>query len=68
MVDKPGYYLVILTTQAQEIVQQLKVMSGQRQDYNESGPHSSLNYQTPAEFTASWRNRKLEGKQTDIIK
>jgi hypothetical protein len=31
-----------------------------------SQTHSSLNYQTPAEFAASWRNGKLEGKQTDI--
>jgi hypothetical protein len=26
---------------------------------NESRPHSSLNYQTPAEFVASWRNVKI---------
>ncbi|MBB3322627.1 HNH endonuclease, partial [Atlantibacter sp. RC6] len=29
-------------------------------------PHSSLNYRTPAEFAAGWRNGKIEGKQTDI--
>ncbi len=43
-----------------------KIINGWREDYNESRPHSSLNYQTPAEFAASWRNGKLEGKQTDI--
>lgn len=41
-------------------------MTGWRQDYNERRPHSSLNYLTPAEFAAGWRNRKNEGKQTDI--
>ena len=35
-------------------------------DYNECRPHSSLNYRTPSEFVAGWRNRKLEGNQTDI--
>jgi putative transposase len=43
-----------------------KTINDWRQNYNESRPHSSLNYQTPAEFAASWRNGKLEGKQTDI--
>jgi len=43
-----------------------KIINDWRQDYNESRPHSSLNYQTSAEFAASWRNGKLEGKQTDI--
>ncbi len=37
-----------------------------RQDYNECRPHSALNYQTPSEFAARWRNGKCEGKQTDI--
>ncbi|MHB5837652.1 hypothetical protein ACYCA7_26905, partial [Klebsiella pneumoniae] len=29
-------------------------------------PHSSLNYLTPAEFAAGWRNGKYEEKPTDI--
>ncbi len=43
-----------------------KTINVWRQDYNESRPHSSLNYQMPTEFAANWRNGKLEGKQTDI--
>ena len=49
-----------------DIVHARKIINDWRQDYNESRPHSSLKYQTPAEFAASWRNGKLEGKQTDI--
>ncbi|MDE8559436.1 IS3 family transposase [Pantoea vagans] len=49
-----------------DILHARKIINDWRQDYNESRPHSSLNYQTPAEFAASWRNGKLEGKQTDI--
>ncbi|AZP35016.1 hypothetical protein DC438_18525 [Cronobacter sakazakii] len=33
----------------------------------ECRPHSALNYQTPSEFAARWRNGKCEDKQTDII-
>jgi putative transposase len=29
-------------------------------------PAHSLNYQTPAEFAAGWRNGKYEEKRTDI--
>jgi len=43
-----------------------KTISEWRQDYNECRPHSALNYQTPSEFAARWRNGKCEGKQTDI--
>ncbi|AHI36990.1 Transposase [Klebsiella pneumoniae] len=35
-------------------------------DYNECRPYSSLNYLTPAEFAAGWRNGKYEEKPTDI--
>jgi putative transposase len=49
-----------------DILHARKIINDWRQDYNESRPHSSLKYQTPAEFAASWRNGKLEGKQTDI--
>ena len=49
-----------------DIVDARKVNNDWRQDYNESRPHSSLNYQTPTELAASWRNGKLEGKHTDI--
>jgi putative transposase len=44
----------------------MKTISEWRQDYNECRPHSALNYQTPSEFAARWRNGKCEGKQTDI--
>ncbi|SLM63726.1 Mobile element protein [Dickeya aquatica] len=50
-----------------DILHARKIINDWRQDYNESRPHSSLNYQTPSEFAASWRNGKLEGKQTDIM-
>ena len=43
-----------------------KTISEWRQDYNECRPHSALNYQTPSEFAARWRNGECEGKQTDI--
>ena len=43
-----------------------KTINDWRQDYNECRPHSSLDYQTPAEFAADWRNGKYEGKPTDI--
>ncbi|WP_159378320.1 IS3 family transposase [Pantoea dispersa] len=49
-----------------DILHARKIINDWRQDYNESRPHSSLKYQTPTVFAASWRNRKLEGKQTDI--
>jgi len=49
-----------------DIVHAKKVINDWRLDYNESRPHSSLNFQTPSEFSAGWRNRKLEGNQTDI--
>jgi len=48
------------------IVHARKVINDWRQDYNECRPHSALNYQTPSEFAARWRNGKYEGKQTDI--
>lgn len=43
-----------------------KTINDRRQDYNECRPHSSLDYQTPAEFAADWRNGKYEEKSTDI--
>jgi len=49
-----------------DIVHYRKIINDWRQGYNECRPHSSLNYQTPSEFTARWRNRKFEDKQTDI--
>jgi putative transposase len=48
------------------IVHARKIVNDWRQDYNERHPHSSLNYQTPSEFAADWRNRKSEGNQTGI--
>lgn len=49
-----------------DILHVRKIINDWPQAYNESRPHSSLNYQMPAEFATSWRNGKLEGKQTDI--
>jgi putative transposase len=43
-----------------------KIINDWRLDYNECRPHSSLNYLTPAEFAAGWRNGKYEEKPTDI--
>jgi putative transposase len=43
-----------------------KTINDWRQDYNERRPHSSLDYLTPAEFAANWRNGKYEEKPTDI--
>jgi putative transposase len=37
-----------------DIVHARKKINDWRQDYNECRPHSSLNYQTAAEFSASW--------------
>ncbi|GKP30646.1 transposase [Klebsiella pneumoniae] len=49
-----------------DIVHARKIINDWRQDYNECRPHSALNYQTPSEFAARWRNEKCEGKQTDL--
>ena len=49
-----------------DIVHVREIINDWRQDYNECRPNSSLNYQTPSEFAAGWRNRKLTGDQTDI--
>ncbi|HGW8504722.1 TPA: integrase core domain-containing protein, partial [Raoultella ornithinolytica] len=49
-----------------DIIHARKVINDWRQDYNECRPHSALNYQTPSEFAARWRNGKCEGKQTYI--
>jgi putative transposase len=37
-------------------------------DHSINKAHSSLNYLTPAEFAAGWRNGKYEEKPTDITK
>ena len=49
-----------------DILHARKTINDWRQDYNECRPHSSLDYQTPAEFATDWRNRKYEEKPTDI--
>jgi len=49
-----------------DVLNARKIINDWRQDYNESRPHSSLNYQTTSEFAARWRNGKCEGKQTGI--
>jgi putative transposase len=49
-----------------DVLHARKIINDWRQDYNESRPHSSLNYQTPSEFAAGWRNGRHEEKSTDI--
>ncbi|ELF59998.1 IS1400 transposase [Escherichia coli] len=49
-----------------DVLHARKIINDWRQDYNECRPHSSLNYQTPSEFAAGWRNGKHEEKSTDI--
>lgn len=43
-----------------------KTISEWRQDYNECRPHSTLNYQTPSEFTAGWRKGNSEREGSEI--
>ena len=38
------------------------LISEWRKDYNENRPHSALEYMTPAEFAACYRDQKLTGK------
>lgn len=49
-----------------DILHARKTINDWRQDYNERRPHSSLDYQAPAEFATDRRNRKYEEKPTDI--
>lgn len=49
-----------------DILHARKTINDWRLDYNKCHPHSSLGYQTPAEFATDWRNRKYEEKPTDI--
>lgn len=35
-----------------------KTINDWRQNYNECRPHTTLNYQTPPEFSAGWRSRE----------
>ncbi len=49
-----------------DILHARKTINDWRQEYNECCPHSSLGYQTPAEFATDWRKRKYEQKPTDI--
>ena len=46
-----------------DIVHARKIINDWRLDYNEYRPHSSLNYQTPSEYSTGWRNRNLEVNQ-----
>jgi putative transposase len=39
-----------------------KTISEWHQDYNKCRPHSTLNYQTPSEFAASWRKSNSESE------
>lgn len=49
-----------------DIVHARKTINDWRHDYNKCRPHKSLDYQTPSEFTADWRNGKYEEKIIDI--
>lgn len=49
-----------------DIVHARKIINHWQQDDNECRQHSALNYQTPLEVSAQWRNGKCKGKQTDI--
>lgn len=49
-----------------DIVHAKAIISAWRRDYNECRAHSSLNYQTPSEFAAGWRNGEYGSKSTDI--
>lgn len=49
-----------------DILHARKTINDWRQDYNKCRPHSSLDYQTPAEFATVWRSRKYEEKPTDM--
>ena len=49
-----------------DIVRARKIINDWRQDYNECRPHSTLNYQTPSEFSAGWRKGNSESEGSDI--
>ncbi|WP_410174017.1 IS3 family transposase [Microbulbifer thermotolerans] len=49
-----------------DLVHARELISPWRQDYNEQRPHSSLGYQTPAEFAAAFRSHKKESINTNI--
>lgn len=50
-----------------DIVHARKTINDWQQDYYECRPHSSLNYQIPAEFAADWRNGRYEEKQPTFL-
>ncbi len=50
-----------------DIVHASKFINNWRQDYNDCRPHSALNYQTPSEFAAQWRNGKCESNKPTIL-
>ncbi|HBI6868961.1 TPA: IS3 family transposase [Enterobacter cancerogenus] len=50
-----------------DILHARETINDWRQDYNECRPHSSLDYQTPAEFATDWRNRKYEENQPTLL-
>lgn len=49
-----------------DILHARKIINDWRHGYNEYRSHSALNYLTPSEFAARWRNEKCKGNQTDI--
>jgi len=50
-----------------DIVHVWKTINEWRQDYNECRPHSMLNYQTPSEFAAGWRNGDMKENQPTLL-
>ncbi len=50
-----------------DIVQASVIINDWRQDYNEWWPHSVLNYQTPSEFAARWRNGNVKLNKPTLV-
>lgn len=50
-----------------DIVHARKTINDWRKEYNECRPHSSLDYLTPAEFAADWRNGNMKKNQPTLL-
>jgi len=49
------------------LLQARTIVASWRRDYNECRPHSSLNYQTPAQFSAQYRRDLSDKSQQEIV-